>query len=221
MHKSAPTYDISIKSFVETLVELLPNYAGPTSDAPLKQARPGDAGTDLYSAVDIVIRPGERAMVPTGIKVALPTLSAHDGKLFLDEGLMLDVRPKSGLAAKMGLTVLNTPGTIDAGYRGEIAVILYNSNPVISCDDLISLVSHLKASSSSGALDHSFDPIANKILAGVEQATVTISRGQKIAQLVGQRYNVPHYTVSSSDAPLPVSERGEGGFGSTGLTHAD
>ncbi|MGC2749917.1 MAG: dUTP diphosphatase, partial [Pseudolabrys sp.] len=77
-------------------------------------AHPGDAGADLHSAVDLTLDPGERALVPTGIAIALP------------EGYEAQVRPRSGLAARHGLTVLNSPGTIDADYRGEIQVLLAN-----------------------------------------------------------------------------------------------
>src|SRR3989338_3275263 len=73
-----------------------------------------DAGVDLYSCESLEIKPGERALVPTGIKIAVP------------EGFEAQVRPKSGLALNHGITMLNTPGTIDAGYRGEIAVIVIN-----------------------------------------------------------------------------------------------
>jgi len=77
-------------------------------------AHEGDAGMDLYSNEDVTLLPGERALVGTGIRIALPN------------GFEAQVRPKSGLAAKHGITVLNTPGTIDAGYRGEVKVILIN-----------------------------------------------------------------------------------------------
>lgn len=80
-------------------------------------AQPGDAGADLRSAVDITLAPGERAMVPTGIAIALP------------DGHAAFVHPRSGLAIKHGLSMVNTPGTIDAGYRGEIAVLLINHDP--------------------------------------------------------------------------------------------
>ena len=79
--------------------------------------QPGDAGADLRSAVDITLAPGERAMVPTGIAIALP------------EGHAAFVHPRSGLAIKHGLSMVNTPGTIDAGYRGEISVLLINHDP--------------------------------------------------------------------------------------------
>lgn len=77
-------------------------------------AHPGDAGVDLYAAEDHVLKPGERVLAPTGIAVAIP--DGHEGQ----------VRPKSGLALKYGLSVVNTPGTVDAGYRGEVGVILIN-----------------------------------------------------------------------------------------------
>ena len=80
------------------------------------QAHPGDAGVDLYTAVDVELRPGERVMVPTGIAIALP------------DGYAGFVHPRSGLAAKYGVTLVNAPGTIDAGYRGEIKVILLNTD---------------------------------------------------------------------------------------------
>lgn len=89
---------------------------------PLPQrAHPGDAGVDLYAAVDVDLRPGERAVVPTGLAIALP------------DGYAAFVHPRSGLAADHGVTLVNTPGTVDAGYRGEIKVIMFNTdrnNPV-------------------------------------------------------------------------------------------
>lgn len=80
-------------------------------------AREGDAGLDLYSTVDCILRPYERRKVPTGIKVAIP------------EGYAGFVQPKSGLAIKNGLSLVNTPGLIDSGYRGEICAILINLDP--------------------------------------------------------------------------------------------
>jgi len=77
-------------------------------------AHPGDAGMDLYAAESKVLQPGERAIVSAGFKMALP------------EGYEAQVRPKSGLAAKHGISVVNTPGTVDAGYRGVVGVILIN-----------------------------------------------------------------------------------------------
>ncbi|MGC4112556.1 MAG: dUTP diphosphatase [Nocardioides sp.] len=80
-------------------------------------AHPGDAGADLMTAVDVSLGPGERALVPTGIALALP------------EGYVALVHPRSGLAARHGLSIVNTPGTVDAGYRGEIKVLLINHDP--------------------------------------------------------------------------------------------
>ena len=77
-------------------------------------AHPGDAGLDLRSTVDIEVRPGERAMVPTGVAVAIP--EGHAGLLL----------PRSGLASKLGLTLVNAPGLIDAGYRGEVTCAVVN-----------------------------------------------------------------------------------------------
>ena len=77
-------------------------------------AKPGDAGADLYSISDLVLAPGERALVKTGIAIALPN------------GYVGLVHPRSGLGLKNGISVVNTPGTIDAGYRGEIGVVLIN-----------------------------------------------------------------------------------------------
>ncbi len=86
-------------------------------DVPLPAyAHPGDAGADLVSTIDLDLAPGERALVPTGIAIALP------------EGYAGFVHPRSGLAARSGLSVLNTPGTIDSGYRGEVKVLLVNSD---------------------------------------------------------------------------------------------
>ncbi|MGA8257699.1 MAG: dUTP diphosphatase [Nocardioides sp.] len=88
------------------------------TDLPLPAyAHPGDAGADLLTTVDVVLAPGERALVPTGIAIALPV------------GFVALVHPRSGLAARHGLSIVNTPGTVDAGYRGEIKVLLVNLDP--------------------------------------------------------------------------------------------
>lgn len=127
-------------------------------------ARPDDAGLDLYAAEGAELAPGERRLVATGIAVALPP--GHAGF----------VHPRSGLALRHGLSVVNTPGTIDAGYRGEIKVLLVNHD-----------------------LEH----------------PVTVARGDRIAQLVVQP--VDHVRLVEVDA-LPGSARGDGGYGSTGVT---
>jgi dUTP pyrophosphatase len=80
-------------------------------------AHPGDAGADLVTAVDIELAPGERLMVPTGVAIAL------------SDGFVAFVMPRSGLAAKHGVSLVNAPGTIDSGYRGEIKVVLHNGDP--------------------------------------------------------------------------------------------
>jgi dUTP diphosphatase len=79
-------------------------------------AHPGDAGLDLFAAVGVTLAPGERAVVPTGIAIALP------------DGYAAFIHPRSGLAARHGVTLVNAPGTVDAGYRGEIRVTLLNTD---------------------------------------------------------------------------------------------
>ena len=124
---------------------------------------PGSAGMDLRAAIheDISLQPGERTAVPTGLCMALPT--GHEGQ----------VRPRSGLAFRHGLTVTNAPGTIDEDYRGEVKVLLVN----------------------------------------LGQEAVVITRGMRVAQLVV----APVVQVSIHRvADLDETERGTGGFGSTG-----
>lgn len=88
------------------------------ADLPLPQyAKGGDAGADIYSRIDINLAPGERALVPTGIAIALP------------DGYVALVHPRSGLAIKHGVTMVNAPGTVDAAYRGELQCILINHDP--------------------------------------------------------------------------------------------
>lgn len=84
----------------------LPNYA-----------KGGDAGADIVTSIDITLAPGERSLVPTGISIALPA------------GYVALVHPRSGLAIKHGVTMVNSPGTVDAGYRGELKLILINHDP--------------------------------------------------------------------------------------------
>lgn len=135
--------------------------------APPAYAQAGDAGADLRTAVDVTLAPGERALVPTGVALAIP------------EGHAGFVHPRSGLAVRRGLSVVNAPGTIDAGYRGEIKVPLINLDPT--------------------------EPIV-------------LRRGDRIAQLVLQP--VVRARFEPVDV-LPDSERGAGGFGSTGGFTAD
>lgn len=125
-------------------------------------AHPGDAGADLVSTEAVRLEPGQRALVGTGVQIALP------------EGYVAFIVPRSGLAAKHGITVVNAPGTVDAGYRGEIKVSLLNTDSAAAYD---------------------------------------ISVGDRIAQMVVLA--VPTVTFVPV-AELPESERGSGGFGSTG-----
>lgn len=99
------------EAVVDVLVRRLDGVPMPS------RARPGDAGLDLVTTEDVVLAPGERRTVGTGIAVALPA------------GTAAFVLPRSGLAARHGVTVLNAPGTVDAGYRGEIRVTLLNTDP--------------------------------------------------------------------------------------------
>ena len=96
-------------------VEVLLQRLDPLLPAP-GYAHPGDAGADLMTSVDVVLAPGERQTVPTGVAIALP------------EGFVAFVHPRSGLAARSGLTIVNAPGTVDAGYRGEISMTLLNTD---------------------------------------------------------------------------------------------
>ena len=80
-------------------------------------SHPGDAGADLVTTVDVRLEPGERALVPTGVALALP------------DGYVALVHPRSGLAARFGVSIVNAPGTVDAGYRGEVTVLLVNLDP--------------------------------------------------------------------------------------------
>ena len=126
-------------------------------------AQPGDAGADLRSAEALVLAPGERALVATGVRFALP------------EGYAAFVVPRSGLAVKHGISIVNSPGTIDAGYRGEIKVPLINLDP---------------------------------------RESFEIAPGDRIAQLIVMQVT---RAVFAPVQALPESQRGEGGFGSTGV----
>lgn len=126
-------------------------------------AQPGDAGADLRSTEALVLEPGERALVSTGVSFALP------------DGYAAFVVPRSGLAVKHGISIVNSPGTIDAGYRGEIKVPLINLDP---------------------------------------RESFEIAPGDRIAQLIVMPVTRANFVTV---ATLPVSERGSGGFGSTGV----
>ena len=125
-------------------------------------AHPGDAGADLVTRIDVVVPPQGRVTVPTGVAIALP------------DGYAAFVHPRSGLARKHGLTIVNAPGTVDAGYRGEIQITLLNTDPVEALE---------------------------------------LHRGDRIAQLVVQKVERARFVQAER---LPGSQRGEGGFGSSG-----
>ena len=144
------------------MVRVLIARSGRAKDFPLPEyATPASAGVDLRASEGCVIPPGGRALVPTGLRIALP------------EGYEAQVRPRSGLALEHGVTLPNSPGTIDADYRGEIGVILMN----------------------------------------LGQEPFVVEPGDRIAQMVV----APVARVAWSEAEeLDATERGEGGFGSTG-----
>jgi len=141
---------------VTDLVEVL--LTGPEP----RYAHPGDAGADLTSTDAVTLAPGERAVVGTGVAIALP------------DGYVAFVVPRSGLAARHGITIVNSPGTVDAGYRGEIRVTLLNTD---------------------------------------RSASYAIEPGDRIAQLIVMPVSRARFVEVER---LPGSERGEGGFGSTG-----
>jgi dUTP pyrophosphatase len=113
-----PTHDVLADPVGPAGADLAVAVVRLDADLPLPAyAHPGDAGADLLTTVDVTLGPGERALVPTGIALALP------------DGYVALVHPRSGLAARHGLSIVNTPGTVDAGYRGEIKVLLVNHDP--------------------------------------------------------------------------------------------
>jgi dUTP pyrophosphatase len=130
-----------------------------------KYAYPSDSGFDLHASEEVIIAPFGRALVPTGLKVSF------------DEGYEIQVRPKSGLAIKQGLTVLNTPGTVDQGYTGEIQVIVFNTN----------------------------------------NTTVTIPKGMKVGQGVLCPVVQGKFVVFEQVGQVEDKDRGNNGFGSTGI----
>jgi dUTP pyrophosphatase len=156
---------VAVRSQEEMSVDIKIKRLPHAVDLPFPQyATRQSAGMDLYSAIqhDIHLHSGEIGLVPTGLAVALP------------HGFEFQIRPRSGLAVKYGLTVINAPGTIDADYRGEIKVGLINLGP----------------------------------------ETVTIKRGQRIAQMILARVRQAKWQEVED---LPASERGKGGFGHSGI----
>ena len=143
------TYDLKIVKIHEDAI--IPNYA-----------HEGDAGLYVYSVEEKTLEPGERALIKTGIKIQLP------------KGTEAQMRPRSGLAIKNGISLVNSPGTIDEGYRGEIGVIVINHG----------------------------------------QETFKVEKGMKICQMVIK----PVWRVNVEEvSELDDTERGTGGFGSTGV----
>lgn len=175
------------------LVKKLSNYIGP--DNPLTPAFPGDAGVDLYAAEKKVLYPGDRALIATGIAIALP------------DGFEAQVRPRSGNALKLGLMISNAPGTIDSGYRDQVSVICYNSNPPVPRGLIHSVLEAMDAVEP--------EAIEDAVVAYDSKVTITIEPGMKIGQLVFARFERPEVSIVSD---LPPSDRGLNGFGSTGIT---
>jgi dUTP pyrophosphatase len=170
--------DSELMSFLENDFQEMDNYmlqASKTKNLLVKKIHkdailpkynfPSDSGCDLHSTEEIIIPAFGRVLVPTGLVFQF------------DEGLEIQIRPKSGLAIKQGLTVLNTPGTVDQGYTGEIQVILFNTN------------------------NHE----------------VTITKGMKIAQAVLCPVINGKYVNLQEVEELEDRDRGEKGFGSTGI----
>ena len=148
-------------------------------------AHPDDSGMDVYAVDDYVIHPGETKLIPTGIKMAVPN------------GYEIQIRPKSGRALKTKMRIANSIGTVDAGFRGELQVIIENIEPPIK------------------DITYDFDdngrPIITSILRGSD---MTIGKGEKFAQLV--LMEVPKAVLFQVEN-LDDTERGNGGFGSTNL----
>ena len=145
-----------------------------------------DSGMDVYALEDITINPGETKLVPIGIKVAIPN------------GYELQVRPKSGRSLKTKLRIANTPGTIDAGYRDEIGIIVENIEPKIA------------------DISYGFNAKGETVIKSIEHGkSYTIGKGEKFAQLV--LTEIPKVSWYKVDSVLELGEDRGGGFGSTGL----
>lgn len=156
-----------------------------------------DSGMDIYALEDITVKPGETVLVPTGLKVAIPN------------GYELQVRPKSGRALKTKLRVANTPGTIDAGYRDEIKVIIENIDPPIRAIHPRTTI--LDQGENYESIQQ--EPItAGDIEFG---QSYTIGKGEKFAQLVLSE--VPRAAFEEVDSVALIGEDRNGGFGSTGI----
>lgn len=173
------------EGIAKRLVQIPVELCHPDAKIP-QYANTSDSGMDVYALDDYTIAPGETKLIPTGIKFALPP------------GYEIQVRPKSGRALKTKLRIANTPGTVDAGYRDEIKVIVENIEPPIK------------------DIEYDFDdngtPIIKSILHG---AAYTIGKGEKFCQLV--LMEVPKAALYRVEQVGEIGENRGGGFGSTGL----
>ena len=173
------------EGIAKRLVQIPVELCHPDAKIP-QYANTSDSGMDVYALDDYTIAPGETKLIPTGIKLALPP------------GYEIQVRPKSGRALKTKLRIANTPGTVDAGYRDEIKVIVENIESPIK------------------DIEYDFDdngtPIIKSILHG---AAYTIGKGEKFCQLV--LMEVPKAALYRVEQVSEIGENRGGGFGSTGL----
>lgn len=168
-----------IDVFVEIVREdvTLPSYANPY-----------DAGMDVCTAEEIIIKPGETRIIPTGLKFAIP------------EGYEIQVRPRSGISLKTPLRIANSPGTIDAGYRDELGIIINNTSP-------------------EGATSDSSDTFITLDSKGNKKGSYIIRKGERIAQLILAK--VPRMNIITVDAVKDIGTDRGGGFGSTGVNSPD
>lgn len=146
----------------------------------------GDAGMDVYAAEDVIVHPGQTVIVPTGIKLAIPI------------GYEIQVRPRSGISLNTPLRLSNSPGTIDAGYRGELGILITNE-------------SYLCGQSTETQSTEIFT-LSTK---GNKKGTYIIKKGDRIAQIVLQK--VPVIKFKIVDSVDDIGEDRGGGFGSTGV----
>ncbi|NLM74760.1 MAG: aminotransferase [Clostridiaceae bacterium] len=170
-----------IDVYVETLREdiTLPFYANPY-----------DAGMDVCAAEDVMIKPGETVIIPTGLKFAIP------------EGYEIQVRPRSGISYRTPLRISNSPGTIDAGYRDELGIIMTNTSPEINKEDNSEI-------SGDNKEIFTLDTKGNK------KGIYLIKKGERVAQLVLAQ--VPRMNLIKVDSVSGIGSNRGGGFGSTGV----
>ncbi|KFZ25937.1 MAG: Deoxyuridine 5'-triphosphate nucleotidohydrolase [Candidatus Izimaplasma bacterium HR2] len=144
---------IGIKIYRDSAIAVIPKYK-----------TKGSAGADIYSTETVTLQPGERVMIKTGLYFELPI------------GIEMQIRPRSGLAAKFGITMINCVGTLDSDYRGELKVPLIN----------------------------------------LSNEPYTVQVGDRIAQMIFAKYEISRFLEVSDYKELEKTERGQGGFGSTG-----